>query len=347
MLFVLIYGQKRLKLFLLYLITMLIPNFIHHPGVHCESTAVRNLLAFDGLLLSEPMVFGLGSGLNFIYWDMKRMPFPFIGGRVRPGELSANLAENLGFDLVVEETGSREKAWANLKRDLSENRPVGLKLDMFYLPYFRNPPHFPAHYVVACGFDEKSAFLADTDFKTIQEVPISDLQKARSARGFFSSRNLSFKVANVPDKINFPSCIRKAVRKTAAQMLYPPIKNLGISGIRKFSSEILDWQARSGNPKRDFESFYTLFEKAGTGGAGFRNLYHDFLRECLAHVSSPHLQKAHIIFSELASAWTEISEKIRQAPNSKSLSDELEKISGLISLQADREEKAMRCLRKV
>jgi len=326
---------------------MPIKNFTHHSGVHCESTAIRNLLAFDGLLLSEPMVFGLGSGLNFIYWDMKRMPFPFIGGRVRPGVLSFNLAENLGFGLVVEETGSSGKAWLNLKKGISENRPTGLKLDMFYLNYIKNPIHFPAHYVVACGFDEKSAFLADTDFKAIQEVPIPGLQKARSAGGFLSSRNLSFKVANVPDNINFMSCIRKAARKTADQMLDPPIRNLGISGIRKFSKEILDWQARSRDPKRDFESFYIMFEKAGTGGAGFRNLYRDFLRECLAHVSSQHLQKAHFIFSELAPAWTEISEKIRSAPRSRSLPDALAEISGLISLQAGREEAAMKCLSKV
>lgn len=217
---------------------LLIKNFVHYPGVHCESTAIRDLLAFNGLHLSEPMVFGLGSGLGFIYWDMKKMPFPFVGGRIKPGELIKNLSENIGFDLIVEETRSIEKAWLKLKEDLSKNYPVGLKVDMFYLDYFDQPLHFASHNIVACGFDENSVFVADTNFKEIQKVSIDNLKKARSAKGPFSSSNLSFKVNNVPTKIDLVNCIRNAVRKTSKQMLNPPIKNLGVSGIRKFSRMI-------------------------------------------------------------------------------------------------------------
>jgi hypothetical protein len=51
---------------------------------HCETTALGVLLRHQGLDLSEPMLFGLGSGLSFIYWDSKNMGFPFLGGRVKP-----------------------------------------------------------------------------------------------------------------------------------------------------------------------------------------------------------------------------------------------------------------------
>lgn len=47
---------------------------------HCETTALGVLLRHQGLDLSEPMLFGLGSGLSFIYWDSKNMAFPFLGG---------------------------------------------------------------------------------------------------------------------------------------------------------------------------------------------------------------------------------------------------------------------------
>ncbi|WP_328410884.1 BtrH N-terminal domain-containing protein [Nocardia sp. NBC_00403] len=36
---------------------------------HCETTALGVLLRHQGLDLSEPMLFGPGSGLSFIYWD--------------------------------------------------------------------------------------------------------------------------------------------------------------------------------------------------------------------------------------------------------------------------------------
>ncbi len=66
-----------------------------------------------------------------------------------------------------------------MKEDLSRNYPVGLKVDMFYLDYFDHPQHFASHYIIACGFDETSVFVADTNFKEIQKVSIDNLKKAR------------------------------------------------------------------------------------------------------------------------------------------------------------------------
>jgi hypothetical protein len=293
------------------------------------------------------MVFGLGSGLGFIYWDMKKMPFPFVGGRIKPCELIKNLEENIGFGLISEETRSVEKAWVRLKEDLSQNYPVGLKVDMFYLNYLDHPPHFASHNIVACGFDEISVFIADTDLKKIQKVSIDNLKKARSAKSPFSSSNLSFKVNNVPNKIDFTNCIRNAIRKTAGQMLNPPIKNIGISGIRKFSTEVLNWRNRSSNLQRDFEFHYIMFEKAGTGGAGFRNLYCEFLKESLLYLKDKNIETAYNIYSEIAPVWTKISERIRDAPKSKNIEETLTEISRMISLQADKEEEAMKCLGKI
>src|SRR3972149_6425830 len=44
-----------------------VPGYVHRPGLHCGSSAMRNLLAFRGISLSEPMCFGLGSGAGFLY----------------------------------------------------------------------------------------------------------------------------------------------------------------------------------------------------------------------------------------------------------------------------------------
>jgi hypothetical protein len=58
----------------------IVKNFKHYPGVHCESSALRNVLAYHGFKFSEPMIFGLGEGLGFTYWKSNQMPFPLIGG---------------------------------------------------------------------------------------------------------------------------------------------------------------------------------------------------------------------------------------------------------------------------
>ena len=42
------------------------PNLV---GAHCSSSALRSVLAFDSVDLSEALTFGLGSGLGFFYLE--------------------------------------------------------------------------------------------------------------------------------------------------------------------------------------------------------------------------------------------------------------------------------------
>ena len=44
-----------------------VPGYTHTPGHHCGSTALRNLLGFHGVEISEEMAFGLGAGACFYY----------------------------------------------------------------------------------------------------------------------------------------------------------------------------------------------------------------------------------------------------------------------------------------
>jgi hypothetical protein len=54
---------------------MIIENVSFPTGQHCETTTLGALLRHEGLELSEPMLFGLGEGLGFIYWDASNMDF--------------------------------------------------------------------------------------------------------------------------------------------------------------------------------------------------------------------------------------------------------------------------------
>ena len=73
---------------------MKIDNIKPFNGQHCETTATGTLLRQLEIELSEPMLFGLGQGLGFIFWNMKTMNFPFIGGRIKTDLLTQNLAKN-------------------------------------------------------------------------------------------------------------------------------------------------------------------------------------------------------------------------------------------------------------
>ena len=56
-----------------------VPGYVHPPGHHCGSTALRNLLAFHGVEISEEMAFGLGAGACFYYVTLEdASPSPLV-----------------------------------------------------------------------------------------------------------------------------------------------------------------------------------------------------------------------------------------------------------------------------
>ncbi|MFI6107620.1 BtrH N-terminal domain-containing protein [Streptomyces sp. NPDC051310] len=284
---------------------------------HCETTALGVLLRHEGLDLSEPMLFGLGSGLSFIYWDSKTMGFPFLGGRVKPFELTKNLAAALGLGLVVKETTSPRKAWQNVAAPVDAGRPVGLQLDSYHLDYFSTKVHFGGHIVAMYGYDEQDAHLVDTAPQGgAVSTSLASLARARAERGPMTAKHRSFTVT-APTGLTPPTDrIVPAITSCADAFLNPPIANLGHRGIERTGEQVRKWLQRSDNPHEDLPRAAVLMEKAGTGGALFRNLYRDFLAECAQLIDSSHLRTGHSLYAEAATLWTEVAALITAAGES-------------------------------
>ncbi|MFH8895100.1 BtrH N-terminal domain-containing protein [Streptomyces coeruleorubidus] len=284
---------------------------------HCETSALGVLLRHQGLDLSEHMLFGLGSGLSFIYWDSKNMDFPFLGGRVKPFELTRNLAARLGLELAVQETGSARKGWENVASAIDAGRPVGLQLDSYHLDYFTSKVHFGGHVVALYGYDEHDAYLVDTDQQGgAVTASLSGLARARAARGPMTARHRSFTLTAAGKVPSLESRIVPAVTECADAFLDPPIANLGHRGIEKAGKLVPGWLRRTDAPRRDLPQAALLMEKAGTGGALFRNLYRDFLAECAQLLDSGHLRTGHRLYSEAAGLWTDVAALITDAGES-------------------------------
>ncbi|WP_233712309.1 BtrH N-terminal domain-containing protein [Kribbella turkmenica] len=281
---------------------------------HCETTTLGVLLEHLDIDLSEPMLFGLGSGLSFIYWDSKAVGFPFLGGRVKPFELTRNLAAVLDLDLAVDETSSPRKAWRTVAALLDAGQPVGLQLDSYYLDYFSSKVHFGGHVVAMRGYDDQTAYLVDTEQQggTVS-TSLRSLADARAARGPMTAKHRSFTLA-APRALPSPRArIVPAVTACAEAFLDPPIANLGHRGIEKAGRLIRTWLQRTGDPQRDLPQAALLMEKAGTGGALFRNLYRDFLGECVNLLDSHHLRTGHAHYTEAATLWTDVAALIAEA----------------------------------
>lgn len=285
-----------------------------HGMRHCETTALGVLLRHEGIDLSEPMLFGLGSGLSFIYWDSKAMGFPFLGGRIKPFELTRNLAAVLGLELLVEETTSARKAWRNVAAPIDAGRPVGLQLDSYHLDYFSTKVHFGGHVVAMYGYDEKDAHLVDTAPQGgAVSTSLAALARARAERGPMTARHRSFTLT-APGGLTSPrEGIIPAIKTCAEAFLNPPIANLGHRGIEKTAKQVPKWLRRGDNPREDLTRAAVLMEKAGTGGALFRNLYRDFLAECLQLIDSSHLRTGHSLYAEAATLWTQVAALVATA----------------------------------
>ena len=293
---------------------MLIPYLQPFDGDHCETTATGTLLHQLDIHLSEPMLFGIGEGLGYIFWKLKVMDLPFIGGRVKPDALTASLARNLNLRLTVRETSSPTKAWNEVKSLLDNGKAVGLKLDCFHLEYFKRPFHFAGHYVALCGYDEEFAYMVDTRQQNgLNKTSLESLSKARSEKGPMSSRNLYYTLESTDRPFDLKHAIPQAIRNNATEFLNPPISNIGYKGIERTAKEVIKWYENSKNVEKDFKMMAMLMERAGTGGALFRNLYRDFLKESAELLESDIIHASYTDFVEIAALWSEVSRLFEQA----------------------------------
>lgn len=324
---------------------MIFNDFIAFKGKHCESSSIGNLLINQGLNLSEPMIFGLGEGLSFIYWKMKSMNLPFLGGRNKQFDLTRNLCRNLGLKLDARETTSKKKAWENITEFIDVSNPVSLQLDCYHLEYFTQKIHFAGHFLTAYGYDKEYVYVSDTMQQGLKhKSKIRNIELARFEKGQMSAKARSFTI-KVPDKnIDLKRAIIIAIKNNTDAFLNPPISNLTYRGIKKLGAELPKWIDVAENPDVDLILAGDLMENAGTGGSLFRNLYRDFLKEVSQMFpENDYISQAYTKFRIIAPKWKQIAELIQKAGRTGDR-NWLEKASVLSFELADLEKQAMEIL---
>jgi hypothetical protein len=295
-----------------------VPGFEPYVGQHCETVATGSLLGAMDICLSEPMLFGLGEGLGFIFINLSSLPLPFVGGRAKPFALTTALCANLGLKCAGVETSSKAKAWGALEQSLIRGQPVGLQLDCFHLEYFSRPVHFAGHFVAAYGFDERDVFLVDTAPQgSLQRASKKAVEAARFAKGPMAARARSWTIETPKRTTDLDKAIRKAIRANARDYLSPAFMGASHHGIRKLAGSLPKWLEIAKDPAADLALVALLMEKAGTGGSLFRNFFRDFLREAREHLGpGPELRRAHELFSASATEWAAVAGLIESAGRS-------------------------------
>ena len=81
-------------------------------------------------------------------------------------------------------------------------------------------------------------------------------------------------------------------------------------------------------------------ERAGTGGALFRNLYRDFLKESFEHLRLLPIKKAYEDFVQIAPMWTQVANQLHQAGETNDI-QYINKAAELLIDLSEREQEAM------
>ncbi|MFQ6083183.1 MAG: BtrH N-terminal domain-containing protein [Candidatus Aminicenantia bacterium] len=294
---------------------LMVQGFKQLGGKHCQTAALKNILEYYGLSLSEEMLLGLGGGIGFIYWYMKLMPAPFIGGKNgKVDEFILDICKRIGAEAEISQTTSTKKGHKELKKLLREGEPAYIFADMAYLPYMAIPEaaHFGGHTIVGFGLDEQEdkVYISDRG-KNPVTVSIEDLKKARSSKHPpFSPKNKLLKIKKCPPRIgNLEKGIRESIKDCCRNMLKPPIKNIGLEGIKKWGDIVPKWP----NQFKGLDLFGCLFntfmyiEIGGTGGSAFRPMYGQFLKEASSILNKPSLNEVAEMFKDSGKIWSEIA----------------------------------------
>ena len=288
-----------------------INNWVHIPGIHCGSVAIRDVTKYYGYNLSEPMCFGLGGGLGFFYTVREDMNPTRVIHLRGPG-MEPNFFSLIGdsVDWRLEEDSDR--AFELLKGFIDSGVPVLVQTDIFYLDYYNSSTHFPGHVIPVWGYDDESeiVFVSDTGFDGLQRISYENFRKARSSKANpYPLFNNWFEV-----KLELPisplsDIIPKAIRKNAEFMIEGRESSRGISSvstIRSWADDLLDW----GNVedwKWSSRFAYQVITKRGTCGAGFRFMYRDFLLEAQEMV--PSIRKLGLVemMDRIGNEWSGIA----------------------------------------
>lgn len=295
---------------------VVLEDFNFFGGKHCQTTALRNILQYKGFDLSEEMLLGLGGGIGFIYWYMKNMPAPFVGGRSggKNEEFLTNMLQRIGGSGSLFQTSSVNKGHEQLKGMLRSGEPVYTYVDMAYLPYLALPgdAHFGAHTVVVYGIDEgeDTVYISDRGQGPVT-VTVEDLKNARSSKyPPFPPQNKLLQI-EYPQKLKDPKeGITDAIRECCYAMLNPPISNFGLKGMKKWAAIVPKWPRQfSGlNLYGCLMNVYIYIEIGGSGGSAFRPMYATFLREASAIVDNPGLLEVADVYEESGKIWSSIAE---------------------------------------
>ncbi len=286
-------------------------DFEHKQSAHCENGVVSNLMKFNGHKISEPMVFGIGSGLLFCYIPFIKINYaPLITYRAMAGFIFNRFAKRVGVKIKREKFKDPKKAKERLDENLQKNNPVGLQVGVYNLVYFPDEYrfHFNAHNLVVYGKEEDTYLISDPVMQHVTTLTSKQLEKVRYAKGPFAPNGHMYYPISFPETLHLEKAIRKGIKHTCREML-APVPIVGARGIKTVAKLIRKWPKKHGAKKANhyLGQIVRMQEEIGTGGGGFRYIYAAFLQEASGVLKNEALAVLSKEMTEIGDQWRDFA----------------------------------------
>lgn len=301
----------------------LIEGYRNLPGVHCGSTAMRNLLYhYVGLELTEAEVFGLGSGLDSVFFERERGDPPIlINGR--GVSMEVDVASALGVDYREQPEVDDGDAWQMVRAEVQAGRPTMLSGDVYYLDYRNFGVHFPAHRFVLVGFDDEAleAIVADRIDAGFERCSYAALRQSRNPPEGLSTHNLWGRFHSTSASRSLPDAYMLALRRSVRRMLGDDRSQVqtvravsdrgtrvegGLAGLVMLEAALPTWADRD-DVVRVASYNSRCIEKFGNGGGHFRPLYASFLESAQAMLGDCVPQESATLARLSGELWSEVA----------------------------------------
>jgi hypothetical protein len=318
--------------------------FEHKMAAHCETGTLHGLMHFNKLELTEPMIFGIASGIFFGYFKLPMMIFPAFIVRIRPGEVRKNIEKRLGVKFNTYKYRDQHKAQEELDQLLAKGIPVAVQVDFFYMDYLPawNRVHNNVHFITIIGKEDDNYVVSDCYFPRITRIDAESLRKGRFAGGNSAPKGFMYYPVSIPKSFDLPKQIVKGIEKACYNMLKIPLPIVGVKGIRRFSKKVIEWPGLArdiDHLSHEVMKINVLLEDQGTGGAGFRFMYATFLRQASDIMNHEGLKEMSEKMMKIGDDWREISVFAARIGKNRDLGpDRFAELSSMIMARADAEQ---------
>ena len=327
--------------------------FIHYHYAHCETGVTATLFRDQGVDLSEPMIFGIGSGIFFGHLPFIKMAGVTISTyRTQPGAIFRKASKRLGGKFITQKYRNPQKGMDELRRVLQTGQIVGLTTNIYWLSYFPNRFRFQfnGHNIVVLREIEQGFRVSDPVLDHPVDCLTEDLERARFAKGPLEPHGLMYYPKFIPPDPDLKAPCIQGIKDTCRMMLKIPLPVFGIRGIRLLAKKVIKSADVYGFPEacRQLAGLVRMQEEVGTGGAGFRYLYAAFLQEAAELFGSGELANLSREMTGIGDVWREFAVvSARIIKQRKSAEATFAKAGGLMLVCAGREEQLFQNLYKV